>query len=384
MVERVLQQVGGLDPVEGSDVVLPGSEQVAPLFWGLVVVLALVAVVIAWVVRRRRSARGAQQRRPWAMGAFGVVALVAALLVVLTLPPKFTTPEFPELGRILPEEAFFYRSTEDLPVAADSDRWIDVLADQPLVAAFGDEPSSGIVWGVPFNPVGAATPRKQVDILLWTRSSYQGEYPIADPAYIESMPTYGFDNHYVAIDLEERRMWELQGTRVWFGRWQADSGAVWDLDDLRFPDNSTTASRLPLLPGVLTWHEVEAGEVTHVLHAGTPISSSEDFTWPARATDGRFDRPDAPPMGAWLRLRADADLSQLGPQARVIAEGLQRYGMVLSDTAGNFGIRGTPDARFDRSDLRTLRTLSGADFEVVDPSGIVVDPGSMEVRPPAP
>ena len=382
MVERVLQQVGGLDPVKGSDVALPGSEQLAPLFWGLVAAFGVAAVIVALIVRRRRARRGVQQRRPWAVGGFGAVALVAALLVVLTLPPKFTTPEFPELGHILPEEAFFYRSAEDLPVSPQSDQWGGALADEPLVAAFGDEPSSGIVWGVPFNPVGADTPRKDVDILLWKKSSYHGEYPIADPAYIESMPSYEYDLHYVAIDLEQRRMWELQGTRVWFGRWQADSGALWDLDDLRFPDNSTTASRLPLLPGVVTWQEVEAGEVTHVLHAGTPISSSEDFVWPARATDGRFDRPGAPPMGAWLRLRADADLSQLGPQARVIAEGLQRYGMVLSDTAGNFGIRGTPDARWERSDLRTLRTLSGADFEVVDPSGVVVDPGSMEVRPP--
>jgi hypothetical protein len=384
MVERVLQQVGGLDPVEGGEVVLPGSEQVAPLFWGFVTAVALVAVVVAWVVRRRRARRGVPQRRPFVLGGFGALAVVAAVLVALTFPPGFSTPEFPELGRILPEEAFFHRSVEDLPVSQQSDSWVGALAEEPLVAAFGDEPSSGIVWGVPFNPVDRRSPRKEVDILLWKRNSFMGEYPIADPAYIESMPTYGFDNHYVAIDLEERRMWELQGTRVWFGRWQADSGAVWDLDELRFPDNSTTASRLPLLPGVLSWHEVAAGEVTHVLHAGTPISSPEDFTWPARATDGRSDDPAAPPMGAWLRLRKDADLSQLGPQARVIAEGLQRYGMVLSDTAGNFGIRGTPDARWERSDLRTLRTLSGADFEVVDPSGIVVDPASMEVRPPGP
>ena len=378
---RVVQEIGGLGPVEGGDVVLPGSEQLAPVFWGFVAFVALVGVGITWWVRRRRARRDLR-KPPVVLSALGVLLVVSLVLVVLTFPPSFSTPRFPELGRILPEAAFFHRSTEDLPVAADSDRWIGALADEPLVAAFGDEPSSGIVWGVPFNPVDDSTPRKDVDVVLWKRNSFHGEYPIARPAYIESMPTYGFDNHYVAIDLEARRMWELNGTRVWFGRWEADSGALWDLDELRLPDNATMASRLPLLPGVVTWHEVEAGEVTHVLHAGTPISSPEDVVWPARATDGRSQDPDAPPMGAWLRLRADADLSELGPQARVIAEGLQRYGMVLSDTAGNFGVRGTPDARWDRADLRTLRTLSGADFEVVDPSGIVVDPGSMEVRPP--
>ena len=49
----------------------------------------------------------------------------------------------------------------------------------------------------------------------------------------------------------------------------------------------------------------------------------------------------------------------------------------------NLALRCTPDARWDRADLRTLRTFTGADFEVVDPAGIVVDAGSMEVRPPA-
>ncbi|MEZ5350465.1 MAG: hypothetical protein R2714_14885 [Microthrixaceae bacterium] len=37
-------------------------------------------------------------------------------------------------------------------------------------------------------------------------------------------------------------------------------------------------------------------------------------------------------MGTWFRLRSDADLSGLGPQARVIAEALQEYGAVLMDT----------------------------------------------------
>ena len=178
-------------------------------------------------------------------------------------------------------------------------------------------------------------------------------------------------------------MWELIGTTVWFGRWQADAGARWDLDSLAFGGPATTASRLPLLPGTLTYDEVVAGEVRHVVWAGAPSLSSSRFVWPALATDGMSDSPDAPPMGAWLRLRADADLDGLGPQARVIAEGLQRHGMILSDTSNqNFGLRGTPDGRWDRADLRTLERFLPTDFEVVDPSGVMVAPDSMAAVPP--
>ena len=368
--------------VDGPDVVLPGSEQLAPAFWLVVGLAALVGVGVALLVRRRRARRD-DRRPPVVLSGLGVLTAVAVVLTVLTWPPAFRTPEFPPLGRLLPEAAFFNRQVGDLPVAAESDRWTATLADDPLVAGFGGPASGGVVFGIPFNPVDDDTPRREVEIVAYRRHSYLGEYPTADPAYIESMPTYGFDNHYVAVDLERREMWELFATRVWFGRWQADSGARWDLDELRFPDNSTMASRLPLLPGVLTWHEVAKGEVTHVVHAGSPTTAEGEFVWPARGADGRSRDPDAPPMGAWLRLRADADLSELGPQARVIAEGLQRYGMILSDSGPNLALRGTPDARWDRADLRTLRTFTGADFEVVDPSGIMVDPGSMEVRPPA-
>ena len=156
----------------------------------------------------------------------------------------------------------------------------------------------------------------------------------------------------------------------------------WDLDSLQFGGPATTASRLPLLPGVLTYDEIVAGRVDHVVWAGSPDISSSRTVWPALATDGLSDSPDAPPMGAWLRLRDDVDLSGLGPQARVIAEGLQRHGMILTDTSNErFGLRGTPDGRWDRKDLRTIGQLTADDFEVVDQRGIMVAPDSMEARP---
>ena len=65
----------------------------------------------------------------------------------------------------------------------------------------------------------------------------------------------------------------------------------------------------------------------------------------------------------------------------MIAAAAQRYGVLLSDTGPGFGLRGTPDARWDNEDLDTLRQLSSDDFEVVDPRDIVVSEDSMAAHP---
>jgi len=371
----------GSEPFEvvGSDVVLPGSEQLAPVVFGLLAVASISAAVVTLLVRRRRSRRGIR-RRPVVLAIVSTVALVAVGATVVTWPPAFDTPEFPPTGPLFPDEGFFTRPIDDLEVARESDRWTAALGDLPLFANFGGPPR-GVVWGVPFNPVDESTPTTRIRYRApWSR--YEGPVPIADPAYIESMPTYGFDNHYVALDRERRMMWELLGATVWFGRWEADSGAFWDLDSLDYGEYSTTASGLPLLPGLVTYDEVAGGSLEHVIWAGSPGISSTRHLWPARATDGRSDDPDAPPMGAWFRLRADADLSGLGPQAKVIARALQRHGVMLTDTSGGvFSLRGTPDGRFDLDDLRGLRRFTPADFDAVDHEWLMVDADSMAARP---
>jgi hypothetical protein len=368
--------------VIGPQVNLPGSQQLAPVFFGIMTLGWIVLLVVTLLIRRARNRDG---RRPVPVVSM-VVALFAVGSLVMTIvwwPPPFTTPEFPATGRLFPAEAFMYRTAEDLPVSADSDRWIASLGDDPLAAGFGGAPVDGVVFGVPFNPVDGDTPTTDVEIRLRPSTSYRGPYPVTDPAYIESMPTYGFDNHYVALDQDAGAMWELIGTTVWFGRWQADAGAKWDLDSLALDGSSTTASGLPLLAGALSYDEVAAGEVGHVVWAGSPYISSSRFVWPARASDGLSDGPDAPPMGSWLRLRDDVDLSGLGPQARVIAAGLQRYGLMLADSSPQrFGLRGTADGRWDRTDLATIGQLDAQDFEIVDHGGIMVAPDSMAARPP--
>jgi len=63
------------------------------------------------------------------------------------------------------------------------------------------------------------------------------------------------------------------------------------------------------------------------------------------------------------------DISQFGPQARVVLAALKTYGMILADNGSPWYITGAPDPRWNDDQLHALQQLTGADFEVVDTSG---------------
>jgi hypothetical protein len=72
-------------------------------------------------------------------------------------------------------------------------------------------------------------------------------------------------------------------------------------------------------------------------------------------------------MGQRLRLRRTVSERGFGRQARVVVRALKRYGMLLADNGSPWFISGAPHPRWNNDDLRTLKRLRGADFEVVAP-----------------
>jgi hypothetical protein len=363
------------------EMAMPGSEVL--LYRGGVLLTVIAAAALGTVAGLRwlRKRRGRPPRRRGALYVAGALLLIGALLAIWNRPPPFFVPEFPPLPRLLPEGAFFYRRGSELAVVEDSESQIAALGGRPVVPNASAVVRDGVVWGKPFNFVDDSTPRHRFRF-YYAKASDDVEYPVTDPAYIQSMPAYGIDDHYIGIDLRQREMWEIITIRDWFGVWSGTSGAHWNLDELGYPRGRTTASGLPILPGLFTWAEVASGEVGHVITVTSPVSRRGEWIWPARGSDGVSDDSAAPPMGAWLRLRADADLSGLGPQAAVIARALQEYGAVISDTGPNFAVHGTPDARWDDADLATLGQLGTAAFEVVDAAKLMVAEDSMEMVGP--
>jgi len=82
--------------------------------------------------------------------------------------------------------------------------------------------------------------------------------------------------------------------------------------------------------------EVQAGAIRHVLKVASGPQVSFRSVFPMVGSDGSSDDPAAPPQGLRFRIKASVDLDQLGldPQARVIAEALQRYGFYIGDSSG--------------------------------------------------
>ena len=79
-------------------------------------------------------------------------------------------------------------------------------------------------------------------------------------------------------------------------------------------------------------------------------------------------------MGLRVRLKATYDTSGFSPQARVIAEALKHYGMILADNGSDWYVTGASDPRFDDDVLHQLDVIKGSDLEVVDTTGLVNGP----------
>jgi hypothetical protein len=97
-----------------------------------------------------------------------------------------------------------------------------------------------------------------------------------------------------------------------------------------------SASGMPLLGGLITIAELQAGRIDHTLAIAVPTTAAGTFTWPAQRTDGRTTGPGAIPEGTRFRIDPKLDLSKISmaPVVRQIAVAAQRYGMVVRDKGG--------------------------------------------------
>ena len=77
-----------------------------------------------------------------------------------------------------------------------------------------------------------------------------------------------------------------------------------------------------------------------------------------------------------LRLKASFDISKFSAHNQVILTALKHYGLILADNGSAMYISGAPDSRWNNDDLSNLKSLSAADFEVVQ-MGAVYTPSNV-------
>jgi hypothetical protein len=179
------------------------------------------------------------------------------------------------------------------------------------------------------------------------------------------------DRHVIAVDTEACVLYELY--RAFPSQsgegWEADSGAVFELsrnDEHPYTWTSADAAGLPILPGLVRYDEVvERGALEHAVRF-TVSRTQRGLIAPARHYASNSDDPSLPPMGLRLRMKASFDCSSYSAPARVICDGLKRYGLLLADNGSNWYLSGAPDARWDDDALGDLKQITGDAFEAVE------------------
>jgi hypothetical protein len=193
--------------------------------------------------------------------------------------------------------------------------------------------------------------------------------------------------------------------------WQDHAGAFWsDLTSNQMPklsDGGTTdAAGLPLAPVLENYDEV-----ANAISTGTIPPHAIRFTlnhmlaryvWPATATagtgscsggyvggtdDNQIMQANPPasctfsgPAGEIYRITASAYASppnscltntSTNPEAAVIWQQMREYGIILADNGTTGQIIGTPDSRWNSTDLSCLTNIPLSDFEPVNVSSLI-------------
>ena len=295
------------------------------------------------------------------------LVVVAGLTAGADAPSAAPLPSAPACP-VFPAGNVWNQDISALPVASNSDTLIaNIGLDTGLHPDFGSYRG----YGIPYNTVPGSQRKLTVRFDYSSQSDHVG-YPIPRRPRIEA----GSDHHMLIVDRGTCKLYEMWNVRHTRRGWRAGSGAVWKMTSnaLR-PDGWTSADAagLPILPGLVRYPEVAAGVIDHALRFTAP-QTRDAHIYPARHDAGSGSSSSLPPMGLRVRLKASFDLSQLSPQARVVAVALQHYGMILADNGSPWYVSGVSNKQFSDDDLRTLNRITGRDLEVVDTSGLVNTP----------
>jgi hypothetical protein len=309
---------------------------------------------------------------------------------------------------IFPADSIFHQRVDQLPVDTSPAAPID-SPYQPshLRVFFGSDAGPD---GIPFIRVPWNQPMVTVTFNGYPDESDPGPYPFPANAPIEGTADSPGDKHVLVVQeagngqpCKLYETWET--TPNGDGTWTASNGAYWDLssNDLRpLTWTSGDAAGLPIMPLTVNYDEVANGTINHPIRF-TVNHMQSNYVWPARHSAGygsctnsdgstsynTLISQESPPVsctmsgpaGEIYRLKADVDISVCAsnPQATTILNAMKKYGIILADNGLTGGLIGTPDARWDDSDLACLTNFTLSQFEPVNVSSLQVDPNTGQV-----
>ena len=317
--------------------------------------------------------------------------LISALCLFILLSLSAPAGAYPQNGpgstmngvQIFPSDDIWNVAVDQLPIDPHSANYVSKIGlSSSLHPDFGSGLWAGHAIGIPFNIVTGPLAKKTVTF-DYAGESDSGPYPIPANPVIEGGP----DRHILIFDQYEKILYELyDATQLPDGSWHAGSGAIFNLSGYTLRPagwTSADAAGLPILPGLVRYDEVNAGEITHAIRF-TAQTTQRAYVWPARHYASSVTDPAYPPMGVRFRLKSSFNTSDYPYQARVVLDALKKYGMVLADNGGAWFISGSPDERWNNDALHTLAQVKGSDFEAVDTSSLMISQDSGQARTSSP
>ncbi len=295
-----------------------------------------------------------------------------------------TYAQGPVLGAcpVLPANNVWNTPIDTLPVHANSATYISTIGPtSPVHADFGSGTWNGGPIGISFITV-PGTQTKYPATFLYADESDPGPYAVPLSAPIEGGSASTGDRHAIAVDTGNCILYELYRAFPQASSWQADAGAIYNLNSNALRPSTWTsadAAGLPILPGLVRYDEVAAGEIRHAIRFTVP-HTLKAFIWPARHYASSLTDPRYPPMGVRFRLKASFDITPYPADVQVILRALKKYGMILADNGSAWYISGAPDSRWNNDNLAKFRNVLGSNFEAVDESSLIVDPNSGQAK----
>ena len=275
---------------------------------------------------------------------------------------------------------------------------------------FGNNSDAPFPNGIPAIEVPANQP--DVSVATTVYQSYFTSGPIPAYAPVEGTSNSNGDRH-VLVYVEagsgtNPALYELWQGIYEGGPWTDSSNALWPNtapNNLTPQGQSTSdAAGLPVGPLLANADEVIGtgtptapnGAVQHPVRF-TVNHMLNYWVWPSTEsagvgsctlnggtipTESQISQSSPPasctmtgPAGEIYRLKASVATpacAATSPQAAIIITGFRNYGIILADNGMSGGLIGTPDARWNDTDLECLTSLTLADFEPVNVSSLIV------------
>lgn len=206
-------------------------------------------------------------------------------------------------------------------------------------------------YGIPVYWADSSTPLANVNTTILGGEGFHDQNPTAVPIPSEAQPDPDSDGHMCIIDRALGTEWGFwQASHQGGSDWNCSVCAAADLNGtgVRPPkdgqqdwwlSHGSRACGFPLIAGLITVEEMQAGRIEHALVIAYPHIRSRYYTPPASTAQGTTAEalPDrGVPCGGRIQLDPSLDLNTLGLTASgmIIARALQEYGAFVGDYSG--------------------------------------------------